>query len=251
MSVFAEMYVIPMDLKAMCEWAADAMTISRIRRTSGLWVAMCAFLLPAGLARAVQEEGEPKTVRVAAGEQYATSHAGQDWLLGFGYRDLWAATIEVELLELGETAGGLSPVMRVGGLQTLGLALSGEDGRAYTFRSVDKEGLLALPDGFKDSGLTLIIQDQVSSSLPAADLIAAGLAGAIGVLHADAKLVVMPDDPRLGEFRESFAGVPRLKCTVPIPAISSGGAVPVSCGARRSTASTRASSSRTLNGLTT
>ncbi len=168
---------------------------------------MCVGFPPMGVARPQQEEPQPKTITVAAGEQYASSHAGQDWLLGFGYRDLWAEPIEVEVLDLGETGGGLSPVMRVGGLQTLGLALRGEDERAYTFRSVDKEGLLALPDGFKDTGLDVIIQDQVSSSLPAAELIAAGLAGAIGVLHAEAKLVVMPDDPRLGEYRETFSGV--------------------------------------------
>jgi hypothetical protein len=97
--------------------------------------------------------------------------------------------------------------MRVGGLQTLGLALVGENGRSYTFRSVDKGALLVLPDGFRDTGLEYVIQDQVSSSMPAADLIVTGLARAGGVLSVDQRLVVMPDDPRLGEFREAFAGV--------------------------------------------
>ncbi len=150
---------------------------------------------------------ESKIVTVRAGERYQTSHGGQDWLLGYGYRDLWAAPIEVEVLDLEATAGGLTPAVKVGGLQTLGLALRGEDGRAYTFRSVNKQGLLALPDGFKDSGLEDVIQDQVSSSLPAAELVVASLARAVGVLHAEAKLIVMPDDPRLGEYRELFAGV--------------------------------------------
>ena len=123
-------------------------------------------LLPVSVVRAVQQEVPPTMVTVAAGAKYAGSHAGQDWLLGFGYRDLWAEPIEVEVLDLDETAGGLSPVMQVGGLQTLGLAMAGKNGRAYTFRSVDKGALLALPDAFNDTGLEVIIQDQVSSSLP-------------------------------------------------------------------------------------
>jgi len=150
---------------------------------------------------------QPKTATVTAGERYLRSHGGQDWLLGAGYRELWGTPIEVEMLDLEETAGGLTPVMRIGGLQTLGLALSGADGRAYTFRSVDKGGLLALPEAFADTGLEFIIRDQVSKALPGGALIASGLARSAGILHADAKLVVMPDDARLGEFGETFAGV--------------------------------------------
>ena len=82
-----------------------------------------------------------------------------DWLLGSGYRDLWAEPIEAEVLDLGSTAGGLTPVMTVGGLQTLGLALAGEDGRSYTFRSVDKGSPLVLPEGFRGSGVELFTQD--------------------------------------------------------------------------------------------
>jgi len=172
------------------------------------WETTAALSLAVMLGAGASNAGEDsETVTVTAGERYATSHAGQNWLLGFGYRDLWAEPIEVRVLDLEATAGGLSPVMRIGGLQTLGLALAGEDGRAYTFRSVDKEGLLVLPDGFKDTGLEYIIRDQVSSAFPAADLIAFGFADTLGVLHADVELVVMPDDPSLGEHRETFAGV--------------------------------------------
>ena len=82
-----------------------------------------------------------------------------DWLLGSGYRDLWAEPIEAEVLDLGSTAGGLTPVMTVGGLQTFGLALAGEDGRSYTFRLVDKGSPLVLPEGFRGSGVELFTQD--------------------------------------------------------------------------------------------
>lgn len=50
-------------------------------------------------------------------------------------------------------------------------------------------------------------QDFVSAVLPQGALILDRLQEASGVLHATPQLVLMPDDPRLGEFREDFAGV--------------------------------------------
>lgn len=151
-----------------------------------------------------QQPPSSSIVTVTAGKQYLDSHAGMDWLLGSGYRDLWAEPIEAEVLDLGSTAGGLTPVMTVGGLQTLGLALAGEDGRSYTFRSVDKGSPLVLPEGFRGSGVELFTQDQVSSSLPGGDLIVGRLARAVDILQPDVSIVALPDDERLGEHREAF-----------------------------------------------
>ena len=91
-------------------------------------VACCAgvCLVLVGEALGQQQKPRPNTVTVTAGEQYLDSHAGLDWLLGVGYRDIWAEPFEAEVLDLESTAGGLTPVMTVGGLQTLGLALAGE-----------------------------------------------------------------------------------------------------------------------------
>jgi hypothetical protein len=51
-----------------------------------------------------------------------------------------------------------------------------------------------------------VFQDQLAASHPAAPVIVAPLAKAAGVLHSTPKLVVLPDDPALGEFRELYAG---------------------------------------------
>src|SRR5262245_46411052 len=60
-----------------------------------------------------------------------------DWVLGKDYRALWAAPVVLEVLDLQTEGGGLSPVRRVGGQETKGLALKGKDGRNYTFRGLD------------------------------------------------------------------------------------------------------------------
>jgi hypothetical protein len=128
-------------------------------------------------------------------------------LFGELYRDLWATPVALEVLDMGSVAGGLVPMMRVGGFQTPGLALSGADGRSYTFRGAEKNVREAIPVEFQNTGMELIVQDMMSSSIPGSDVLVPPLADAVGVLTVEPRLVVLPDDERLGEFREDFAGV--------------------------------------------
>ena len=88
-----------------------------------------------GLGRADDEAssaGAPART-VVVGPEYRAGgfHRG---LWGTDYRPLWTAPIPVEVLDLQHFAGGLKPVMRVGGQETKGLAMKGADGRDYTFR---------------------------------------------------------------------------------------------------------------------
>ena len=172
-----------------------------MRKTALLWLG--ALVLTC--VDAVASSGGTREVVVT--ERYLRPPGGQRWLSGEDYRDLWATPVELEVLDLEAVAGGLVPVMRVGGLQTSGLAMKGGDGRSYTFRSAEKTIRGALPQPFWDTGFELIVQDLMSSSIPSGELLVPPLASAIGVLHVDARLVVMPDDPRLGEFRSDFANV--------------------------------------------
>ena len=147
-----------------------------------------------------------KIRKVKAGERY-----GASWIhklfLGAGYRDLWTASVEVEVLDLGSFAGGLQPVFRVGRGQTLGLAMKGEDGLSYTFRGIDKDPTMLLPPSFTNTLAARIVQDQTAAAHPVGPLVVDGLAEAFGVLNKESRLVLMPDDPKLGEFRKDFAGV--------------------------------------------
>ncbi len=145
------------------------------------------------------------TQKVVAGKKYEASGIHK-WLLGKNYRDLWMTPVEIEVLDLQKHAGGLKPLMRVGGKQTLGLALKGADGRNYTFRGVDKDPATFLPPSFQDTLAERLIKDQTAADHPAAAVTVPMIAEAAGILYTEPKLVVMPDDPALGEFREVFAG---------------------------------------------
>ena len=142
------------------------------------------------------------SVVVTAGPGYRAS-----WLhevfFGRHHRVLWTTPIQVELLDLSNVGGGLVPVRRGGGGQTASLHFAGKDGREYVFRSVNKTPAWLPPD-LRETIAERILQDQISVLHPGAALIAAPLLEAAGVLHAEPRLMVMPDDPRLGEYRAEF-----------------------------------------------
>jgi hypothetical protein len=147
------------------------------------------------------------TVRMAAGPQY---DAGWFHRIFFGtrYRRLWATPIDVEVLDLDTFAGGLHATRRGGGQQTKSLRLEGEDGKEYSFRSVDKDPSGALPPELRNTAAADIARDQTSASHPAGALVVAPILRAAGVLSAPPKLVVLPrNSPRLGEFAADFGGM--------------------------------------------
>ncbi|NOR52886.1 MAG: BamA/TamA family outer membrane protein [Candidatus Aminicenantes bacterium] len=187
----------------MMEWKYQDQSRSRF----AVWIAMIFVVfaaVPDGLAAAHSEEVK-KVRRTIAGEQYKVS-GFHKWLLGKDYRDLWVTPIEVEVLDLNSFANGLRPVRRVGGMQTLGLAMEGADGRSYTFRGVDKDPTSFLPPSFRDTLAAHLIQDQIAAAIPGGTVIVPVIADAVGVLHTKPRLVMMPDDAVLGEFQEAFGG---------------------------------------------
>jgi hypothetical protein len=143
---------------------------------------------------------------VVIGQEYQAGGAHR-WLWGDDYRSLWTTPTRVEPLDLRAVAGGLAPVKPVGGRETKALALRGADGRAYTFRAIDKDPRSILPEELRDTWARDLVQDQIAANQPAAFFVADELMNAAGILHGSQRLVVMPDDPALGQFRKEFAGL--------------------------------------------
>ena len=126
-------------------------------------IVLASFMIPNLEART---DGSDKQIRtVVASTKYEVSGIHR-WFLGKNYRKLWITPIEVEVLDLQNFAGGLQPLIRVGGMQTLGLALKGADGRSYTFRGVEKDPKTFLPTSFQDTLAERLIKDQTSAALP-------------------------------------------------------------------------------------
>jgi hypothetical protein len=143
---------------------------------------------------------------LAPGPQYRRSSAMES-ILGRHYRTLWATPIHVPVLDLHRFGGGLTPVRAHAGSQTPSLRFEGGDGHTYQFRAVEKDPTAHLAPEIRRSFLARALQDGVSASHPVGSLVASALLAAAGVLHVDQSLVVLPDDPALGEYRGRFAGV--------------------------------------------
>src|SRR5262245_26443631 len=144
------------------------------------------------------------TKRVIAGRPEYHRSGYFKFHFGEGYRKLWTSPFEANVLDLGTYAGGLTPVRQVGSEQSIGLALKGADGRSYTFRTLDKDPTKILPPEWRSSFPAMLFQDQTTASHPGAAFIVPALAEAVGVPHTNPVIVYMPDDPTLGEFKETF-----------------------------------------------
>ncbi len=127
-----------------------------------------------------------------------------EFLLGKHNRDIWALPVEVPYLDMGKMAGGLTPVKRGGGMQTFSLRFAGADGFEYVIRSIDKDPSVSVPEDLRESFLTDVVQDQIASIHPYGAFIIPKLAAAAGIYHTTPQLVYVPDDPRLGIYREKF-----------------------------------------------
>ena len=147
-----------------------------------------------------------KTHVVIPGERFRAG-GFKRWFYGSEYRDLWTTPIEVAVLDLDRVGGGLTP-LRTGGFgQSISLHFTGEDGRRYTVRSLDKDPTKRIWDELKNTIVDDVLQDLISALLPTGALVVDPLMEATGILHAKHTLVVIPDDPKLGEYRAEFAGL--------------------------------------------
>jgi hypothetical protein len=178
---------------------------SQSRRTRSA-LALAALTLVGATSPAVASGAEGgERVVVSASDRYRANGLHRI-VLGGGYRDLWQAPVSLPVLDLEHEGGGLVPTRRFGGLQTPVLGFAGADGRLYSFRGTDKDPSAVLDPLLHDTLIQAVVQDQMAAQHPGGPPTANVLTEAAGVLTVRERLVVMPDDPRLGEFRSEFAG---------------------------------------------
>ncbi len=177
-----------------CDWRTGALLVI---------TAMTVGTSAASVDACADRNASSETVTVRASDEF--DHNGI-WRMLFGnaWRDVWTAEITVPVLDLGSYAGGLKPI-KAGGNQSRTLRLKGADGRTYVFRSTQKNVNKVLPDDLKDTPASAVASDQRATFHPTGHGVVTELLHAVGVLHTVPTLVYIPDDPRLGEFREDFA----------------------------------------------
>jgi hypothetical protein len=145
-----------------------------------------------------------KFVRTKASDQYVAGK-GRQKIFGENYRRAWSTEIEVPVIDLTTEHGGLTITQKGGGMQTLSLRLEDPNGREYVLRSIEKFPEKAVPEMFRKTFVQDLVQDQISAAHPYAATVIPPLADAAGIYHTNPKIVYIPDDPKLGIYREDFA----------------------------------------------
>jgi hypothetical protein len=127
-------------------------------------------------------------------------------LSGLNYRATWEQQIDsIPVFDIKSEKGGLDIVKKGGGQQTISLRLEGKKERQYVLRSIEKFPEKAVPVELRGTVVADIVSDQVSASHPYGAFVIPKMAEAAQIYHTNPKLVYIPDDPRLGRFREDFA----------------------------------------------
>lgn len=170
----------------------------------------CGALLLLALSASVRADQphESGTVVVAPGAHYGAGSLFR-FFLGGEWRDDWTTPIRARTLDLSTFDGGLTPVRRGGrhGQQTISVRFKSANGNTWVFRGVDKDARKSLDPELRDSLAGELFRDVTTTTQhPVGALVVAPLLEAVDVLHATPELCVIPDDPRLGEYRD-FAGV--------------------------------------------
>ena len=138
----------------------------------------------------------------AAYDSVSTAH--RKWF-GENYRKEWAAQTKLPVLRLSELHGGLRPVKKGGGMQTVSLRLEDPTGKQWVLRSVNKNAESLLPEELHRTLANEVLDDANSAQHPYGALIFPPLAEAADVPHTNPVIGVVAPDTALGYYNESFA----------------------------------------------
>ena len=155
-----------------------------------------------------QSDAQTTDSATAAGSALFKNNGSRRFWMGDNYRDEWLTPVKAPVISLATEHGGLKVTKRGGGKQTKSLRLEDAQGREYTLRSIQKFiTAKTLPPGMESSAAADLVQDGVSASYPYSALSVVPLAEAAGIPHLSPKLVYIPDDPLLGEYRADFGNM--------------------------------------------
>ena len=121
-------------------------------------------------------------------------------------RDVWTTPVQVPFLDIHHAFGGLKPVAKGGGMQTLSLKLIGGDGREYKLRAIKKSAANLVDPELRGTMAEDVIYDGIAASHPYAAVTLPEFSKAAEVYYTDPLLVYVPKDSILGDYMQDFGG---------------------------------------------
>ncbi len=161
------------------------------------------------------DDNFPSTVRASI---YTSSETEKSkfykWLWGERYRDLFSREIEVAVVNLDTIHGGLKPVRKGGGHQSVSLRLENSKGQEYIMRALRKDAELYIQSvafkeqyirgEFEGTKTASLVGDVFTGSHPYTPFIIGDLSEAVGVFHLNPKIYYIPKQNALGRFNNEF-----------------------------------------------
>lgn len=131
-------------------------------------------------------------------------------LFGENYRKEWAAETKVPILRISEIEGGLTPIKRGGGMQTVSIRLQDSTGKQWVLRSVNKNSESLLPSELHHTFASDFIDDAVSAQHPYSALMVPPIANAAKVPHTNPVIGWVAPDSLLGVYNLTIANTLNL-----------------------------------------
>ena len=144
-------------------------------------------------------------VKAVASNQYKKVTGVQKLFNGNNYRKEWSTPVNLKVFNVNKEKGGFTIEGVGGGKQTRSLKLKDKQGREWALRTIDKDPTAAIPQNFRQSFASNIVQDLISAAHPYAPLAIPTLADTTGVLVSAPEFFYVPDDPSLGYYKPLFA----------------------------------------------
>jgi hypothetical protein len=145
------------------------------------------------------------TIRISASDRYDSAGWIRRVMVGTNYRKEWSTPIIMNVLNIRKEKGGLKIVSLGGGKQTKSLTLVDPNGKQWKLRTIDKNPANAIPENFRNTLASEVVQDFISASHPYAPLTIPPLAKALGIVTAHPGIFFVPDDTAFGFYRPLFA----------------------------------------------
>ena len=149
-------------------------------------------------------QNQTDSVTIAANQELQASGFHR-FLFGSLWRDVWAAPIKVEILNLDSVAGNLivdTMLFRTHqGIVTRSFLFKDRIGDTYIFTPINQDSASSLPEELSVLLPHDILHDQISTLNPFASLVVAPILHAAGLAFRETRLVALPDDHHTDKHR--------------------------------------------------
>ncbi|MEX2350736.1 MAG: metallophosphoesterase [Flavobacteriaceae bacterium] len=160
-------------------------------------------------------ENYPKTVRESVYDMERTDKSAFfETFWGDRYRESYGTKVEAKVAILDTLYGGLTPVRKGGGHQTISLRLEDKEGRNYNMRALKKSALQYLQkvvlvendlgDDFENTVTEDLIYDFYTAAHPYGAFAIPKLSDAAEVLHTTPELYYVPKQEALGKYNDEY-----------------------------------------------